>query len=76
MTGVICISGIAAVILSFIMLSNFLKVHVSEELCNVNYAIRANNIENGVEYNNGISGYISHDYKSDFCTVLNVDNDS
>ena len=82
---ILCIIGI--IMLSFIMLSNFAKVHVPDDLCKSNYNIRADNIVNGNDYNYGISGYITTDLHTEILddrtgqkvtrsyTVLSVDND-
>ena len=82
---VLCI--VAIFVLSFIMLSNFAKIHIPDDLCKSNYNIRAYNIANGNDYNYGVSGYITTDLDTDVLddkskrkatksyNALSVDND-
>ena len=69
------LSLIALIILTIIMNSNYAKVHVPNDLYNANYSIRMQNIENGIDYNTGLSGYITQDFRQEYGVCLVVDNE-
>lgn len=68
-------SLIALIILTFLMCTDYAKSHVPDNLYDANYAIRMQNIEDGIDYNNGLSGYIRRDFRREYSAMLNVDNE-